>query len=136
MTASPPGRLRSRTWRGMCARVTYYFNEGAVALVQVKQVVYACAAMKVLGLPLGWVVALAPVVYAAHVAAGYGWVQWGWYKQMAEVPTTDAVNPVSMWAMHMQVRLYEKLGIPMNGMALGEMPECLRGVLTSYQRSH
>lgn len=124
----------TRTWRGLAARVQFYFAEGNNALLQVKQVVYVCAAMKLLGVPVWVVVASAPVVYVAHVLAGWVWVQHGWYKQQTEVPVTDATNPVLMWQLHMLVRLYQQLGIPMNGVEVKEMPPEFREVLTSYRR--
>ena len=124
----------TRNWRGWAARAHYYFEEGTKALNSFKQVLYVSAAFKLLGLSLGWVIALAPVVYVAHVVAGRLWITHGWYKQLAEVPTIDAVAPINMWGWHMAVRLYSKLGVSMDNVDLTTMPPELRHVLASFRK--
>lgn len=122
----------TRNWRAYGARVQYYFNEGNNALMQAKQVVYVSAALNLLGVPLLIVVALAPVIFALHVLAGWLWIRHGWYKQLTEVPSVDAVAPIQMWDLHMRVRLYEKMGLPINGVDLTTVPHELAAVLSSF----
>ena len=124
----------SRNWRGIAARVHFYFDEGTKVLNSFKQVLYVSAAFKLLGIPIIAVVVLAPFVYAAHVMAGVWWIRHGFYKQLAEVPTIDAVAPINMWGWHMAVRLYAKLGIPMDDMDLTTMPPELRTALASFHK--
>ena len=124
----------TRNWRGWAARVHFYFDEGTKALNSFKQVLYVSAAFKLLGVPLWTVVVAAPFVYAAHVLAGVWWIRYGLYKQLSEVPTIDAVSPLTMWCWHMLVRLYKKLDIPMDNMDLTTMPPELRTVLASFHK--
>lgn len=123
-----------RTWRGWAARVNWYFLEGNAALVQAKAVLYVAAALKILGLDLLTLMLLSPVVYAAHVVAGYVWVRWGWYRELTEVPTADSTNPVQQWHLYMQVRLAQHLGIATNGMDLSQVPHEVQQVLMSYHQ--
>lgn len=123
-----------RTWRGKLARVNYYFLEGNSALNQIKLVLYILAAFKILGVDLWLLIALSPFVYAAHVLAGWWWVRHGWVRELTEVPTTDGIAPVLQWQLYMQIRLYQHLGITLNGMDLTKMPDELRHVLQSFQK--
>ena len=124
----------TRNWRGWAARAHYYFEEGTKALNSFKQVLYVSAAFKLLGLPLGWVIALAPAVYVAHVVAGRLWITHGWYKQLAEVPTIDAVAPINMLGWHMTVRLWDKLGLSYEGIDLTQMPPEIRHAMASFHK--
>ena len=125
----------TRNWRGYAARVQFYFNEGSTSLAQIKQALYASAALKII---FEWSVLTAvlttPVVFMAMFVWGVFWIRHGWYKQLTEVPTIDAVAPISMWTWHMQVRLCERMGIEITAKDLEAMPKELQTLLSSYKQ--
>lgn len=125
----------NRNWRGQAARVQFYFNEGSISLQQFKQALYAAAALKII---FEWTVLTAvlatPLIFAAMLLWGVVWIRHGWYKHLAEVPTIDAVTPISMWPWHMQVKLYRKLDIDLYGDDLSTMPKELQPIMASQRK--
>ena len=123
----------TRNWRGHAARVNWYFNEAGVSLAQFKQALYVAAAIKILlDLAVLTAVLITPVIFIVQVAWGVFWVHSGWYRHMQEVAYMDAaVTPISMWGMHMNVRLYQRLGIPMDGADLTKLPKEVDAILAS-----
>jgi len=123
-----------RNWRGHAARVQYYFEQGSISLQQFKQALYAAAALKII---FEWSILTAvlstPLVFLAMLGWGVLWIRHGWYKQLQEVSSIDAVAPISMWGLWMQVRMFRKLGLPLNGMDLKTMPPELQTVLASFR---
>ena len=125
----------TRNWRGHAARVTYFFNEGGVSLQQFKQALYASAAIKILlDLPVPVAVGLTPLVFLGQALWGWFWIRHGWFQQLQEVATIEAVAPINMWGWWMAVRLYRKLDIPMDNMDVTQMPPELRQVLASFHK--
>ena len=121
-----------RNWRGWTARIHFYFDEGTKALNSFKQVLYVSAAFKLLGVPVWVVVVAAPFVYAAHVLAGVWWIRYGFYKQLQEVATIDATAPINMIGWHMTVRMWQKLGLSMDGIDVTTMPQEIKHLLASF----
>ena len=122
-----------RNWRGHASRAQFYFEQGSIALQQLKQALYASAAIKIiLELSVMTAILITPFVFLVMLLWGIFWVRHGWYRHMQEVAYTDAaVTPLSMWGMHMTVRLYEHLGIPMNNLDLTKLPKEMHDVLAS-----
>ena len=113
----------------------YYFESGSLSLQQFKQALYASAALKIiLELSVWTAVLITPLVFIATLLWGIFWVRHGWFRQLQEVPTIDAVAPINMWGWHMAVRLYSKLGVSMDNMDLTTMPPELRHVLASFRK--
>ena len=118
-------------WRGKAAKIQWLFMEGSTALNQLKQVVYVCAALKIFGVPIVGLLALSPVIYLAHVGAGYLWVRHGFYKQTQEVAIVQTASPMAMLPLVMLFRLYQQMGLPVNGQ-LNQMPNELQEILASF----
>lgn len=124
-----------RNWRGYAARVQFYFETGSISLQQFKQALYAAAALKIIfELSVLTAVLMTPIVLLAMFLWGIVWVRHGWYKQLTEVPTVDATTPLNVWGCYMAIRLYERLGIPIDGMDLTVMPPELKRVLSSFHK--
>jgi len=122
-------------WRGKAARAQFYFTEGSVALQQIKQSLYAAAALKIiLELTVMTTILITPLVIITMFLWGIFWVRHGWYKHLMEIPSIDAVAPISMWNLWMSVRLYQKMGIPLDDMDLKQMPVELQKVLASFRK--
>lgn len=125
----------TRNWRGHVARAQFYFNEGSISLQQFKQSIYASAALKIiLELSVFTTIIITPFVFLFMFLWGIVWIRHGWYKHLAEVPTIDAVTPISMWPWHMQVKLYKKLGIELYGDDLSTMPKELQPIMASQRK--
>lgn len=126
-----------RNWRGHAARVQYYFEQGSLSLNQFKSALYASAALKIiLELSVVTAVLITPLVFCAMFVWGVLWIRHGWYKQLSEVATIDAVTPVGAWNAHMQIQIYKKLGIPLTGYDLTKMPDELKLVMASVKKEH
>lgn len=124
-----------RNWRGHAARLTYFFNEGGVSLMQFKQALYAAAAIKILlDLSVLMAVVLTPVIFIAQAAWGWFWVRHGWFQHLQEVATIDAVAPINMVSWHMTVRLWHKLGLSMDGIDVTTMPQEIKHLLASFRK--
>ena len=122
-------------WRGKAARAQFYFTEGSVALQQIKQSLYAAAALKIIfELSVITTVMITPVVILTMFLWGIFWVRHGWYKHLMEIPSIDAVAPISMWNLHMTVRLYQYFGLKLDDMDLRTMPPELQTVLASTRK--
>ena len=126
--------MSTRTWRGHMARVQFYFQEGSTALQQGKQVLYVCAALKLLDVPIMIVILTAPLVYVGHVVAGYIWIHYAWYKQTQEVPMLEATNPVAIWQTYALITILNHLHLTTHGVDLTTMPKELQTIWTSMKR--
>lgn len=124
-----------RNWRGHAARVQYYFEQGSLSLNQFKSALYASAALKIiLELSVVTAVLITPLVFCAMFIWGVIWIRYGWYKQLSEVGTLDAVTPLGAWGMYMQVEIPKALGVKLNGYDLTKPPQELRDVLSSVRK--
>lgn len=124
-----------RNWRGHTARVQYYFEQGSLSLAQFKSALYASAALKIiLELSVVTAILITPLVFLAMFLWGVFWIRHGWYKQLSEVATIDAVTPLGAWGMYMQVEIPKALGIKLTGYDLTKPPQELKNVLSSVQR--
>lgn len=122
-------------WRGKAARAQFYFNEGSNSLQQLKQALYAAAAIKViLELSVLTAIILTPVVIVSMFAWGVIWIRYGWYRHLAEMPSIEAVSPIQVWGLYMSVRLSQRFGIRIDDMDLATMPQELQSILTSRSR--
>lgn len=122
-------------WRGYTARVQFYYEQGSISLAQFKQALYASAALKII---FEWSVMTAvlatPFVFLVMLIWGYLWIRHGWYKQLTEVPTIEAVAPINMWTWYIWVRLCKKLDIPIDADDLTVMPPELSRVMSSFHK--
>ena len=77
---------------------------------------------------------ITPLVIITMFLWGIFWVRHGWYKHLMEIPSIDAVAPISMWNLHMTVRLYQYFGLKLDDMDLRTMPPELQTVLASTRK--
>lgn len=121
-------------WRGRIAKLHGYFDQGRDLAERGKSLLVMAAALKILGLPLWLLGALAPVVIAGYVLLGWLWLRRGWYRQMTEVPMFDRWTPYQVWDLHMRVRTLQALGVEMNGYDAKSIPKEIEHVLASRGR--
>ena len=122
-------------WRGKTAKLHTYYDQGRDLFERVKGLLVIAAALKILGLPLWVLGALAPVAIAAYILLGWWWLRRGWYRQMTEVPMFDRWTPMQVWDLHMRVRTLQALGVRMNGCDLSRIPAEIEDVLASRRLS-
>ena len=121
-----------RNWRGYAARTQWYFEQGSISLQQFKQALYAAAAIKILlELSVLTAILITPLVFIALLAWGVFWIRYGWFKHLQEIPSIDAVVPINMWGLWMQVRMFKKLGLDLDGMDLSKFPPEIQHIFAS-----
>lgn len=122
-------------WRGHAARAQFYFDSGSVALQQFKQALYAAAALKIiLELSVLTAVLITPLVFLVMLAWGVFWIRHGWFKHLQEIPSIDAVAPINMVGMWMNILIFRKLGLTFEGVDLTKVPPEYTELLASYRK--
>jgi len=124
-----------RNWRGNVARAQYYFEQGSISLQQFKQTLYASAALKIiLELSVVTAVLITPLVFLAMLGWGVFWIRHGWFKHLQEIPSIDAVAPINMAGMWMNILIFRKLGLTFKGVDLTTYPQEYKDLLASFRK--
>ena len=119
------------TWRGHVARLYAYFEQGEGLMAKVRGLLVAAASLKILGLPMAWIILGAPLVIVLYAVVGWVWLRHGWYKQATEVALFDSWTPLQVWQAHMTVRALHRLGVDLNGYDPSALPDEYRHILAS-----
>ena len=115
--------LEKLNWKGKIARVHAYFQIGDSTLQQFKSVVYVSAALKILGLPLEWIAAVAPGLVVGYIGFGFWWVKRGLYRQQQEISLVDNFSIPQRLQWWVDVKMAQALGVDVRGMNLSHLPD-------------
>ena len=114
--------LAKLNWKGRVARIHAYFQIGDSTLQQFKSLVYVSAALKILGLPLIWIAALAPCLVLFYILFGFWWVNRGLYRQQQEISLVDNFSIPQRLQWWIDVKMAQALGIDVTAMNLRHLP--------------
>lgn len=96
-------------WRLRFAKIQAYFEQGESVTHKLRQLAVTAAALKILGLPLWAILALAPFLFVGYIIIGWLWINHGWYKQNATVGAVSHWSPVQIWQMNALALVLDRL---------------------------
>lgn len=110
-------------WRTPLARSHNYLEAGEALIARVRALIVLAAALKILGLPTGWTIALMPVALVGQALIGYAWVQYGWYRHQQVETLAARWSPWQVFQAYTYSRLLKAHGLEVNHYDPNKLPD-------------